>query len=98
MNQNGEWRFSPAFDMTYSYDPTGKWTKSHQIKLNQKQIGFTRDDLIAFANYCDIKTVKANRVIDNTIAEFKAFDAQADKYGVDAELKETITKQLLIAL
>ena len=37
MNKTGAWQLSPAFDMTYAFDPTGKWTKVHQIRLNRKQ-------------------------------------------------------------
>ena len=48
MNRSGGWSLSPAFDMTYAYDPNGKWTRAHQIRLNGKQEGFTLDDLLAF--------------------------------------------------
>jgi serine/threonine-protein kinase HipA len=96
MNQGGEWRLSPAFDMTYSYDPSGKWTKVHQIKLNNKQSNFIRGDLLAFAKYCDIKPRAANAIIDKTIEVFRKFTLYADKYKVSHELKETINSNLLL--
>jgi serine/threonine-protein kinase HipA len=36
MKKKGEWRLSPAFDMTYAYNPDGDWTNSHQMSVNGK--------------------------------------------------------------
>ena len=33
MDQSGSWDLSPAYDMTYSYNPSGDWTASHQMSL-----------------------------------------------------------------
>jgi len=32
MNRRGEWRLSPAFDVSYAYDPNGDWTSQHQMR------------------------------------------------------------------
>ncbi len=40
MDKAGHWSLSPAFDMTYSFQPTGKWTSVHQLILNGKRDGF----------------------------------------------------------
>lgn len=45
MNKRGQWRLSPAFDVTYSYNPDGDWTASHQMSLNGKRNGFDLEDL-----------------------------------------------------
>ncbi|MFI5356100.1 MAG: type II toxin-antitoxin system HipA family toxin, partial [Opitutales bacterium] len=42
MNQRGEWALAPAFDVTYSYNPSGAWTATHQMTLNGKRDDFTR--------------------------------------------------------
>ncbi|CAN5440666.1 type II toxin-antitoxin system HipA family toxin [soil metagenome] len=44
MNKEGEWRLSPAFDMTYSYRSTGGWTAKHQMSMNGKRDEFTMND------------------------------------------------------
>jgi len=41
MDQEGSWSLAPAFDMTYSYNPSGPWTAQHQMTLNDKRDGFT---------------------------------------------------------
>lgn len=47
MNKSGSWSLSPAFDMTYSYNPAGHWTSSHQMILNGKRDDFLLDDFVA---------------------------------------------------
>ena len=47
MDKTGNWSLSPAFDMTYSYNPSGRWTSTHQMSLNGKRDDFTADDFTA---------------------------------------------------
>lgn len=96
MNRDGQWSLSPAFDMTYSYDPTGKWTNMHQIKLNGKQDGFTKDDILSFGKFCGLKDKYILETLDKTISAFSNFAALAIKYNVDEELKYTVNKNLRI--
>ena len=49
MNKSGEWSLSPAFDMTYSFNPAGPWTSSHQMTMNGKRADFTMEDFNARA-------------------------------------------------
>ena len=94
MNKQGQWSLSPAFDMTYSYDPSGMWTKNHQINLNGKNNNFTKDDIVAFGNYCNLKEKKSIEILENTIKQFKKFEQLADEYKVDTILKNTILKNI----
>src|SRR3972149_6290593 len=47
MNKSGEWSLSPAFDMTYSFNPSGAWTATHQMTISSKRDNFTLDDFKA---------------------------------------------------
>lgn len=94
MNKKGEWRLSPAFDLTYSYDPSGKWTRQHQIRLNRKQDNFTMEDLLTFGQYCDVPNKKALGIIEETIQAFKMFKGFAKEYKVDDALANTISQNL----
>ena len=42
MDKQGRWSLAPAFDMTYSHNPSGAWTATHQMTLNGKRDEFTR--------------------------------------------------------
>jgi hypothetical protein len=49
MNPLGEWSLAPAFDVTYSFNPAGARTGTHQMTLNGKRDGFTREDFVQCA-------------------------------------------------
>jgi len=97
MTKDGTWTLSPAFDMTYSYDPQGKWTKVHQIKFNNKQDHFTQEDIIEFASKCNVSKVKAIKILENTIENFTEFEKLADQHGVENQLKNTVVNSLRMA-
>lgn len=94
MDRDAEWRLAPAFDLTYSYDPTGKWTKVHQIKFQNKQDNFTLDDIINFGKLCNIKEKKVKEIVEKTQKEFSNFENLANEYNVDDELKATVLNNI----
>jgi serine/threonine-protein kinase HipA len=80
MNRQGEWSLSPAFDVAYSYNPTGAWTSRHQMSINGKRDGFELEDLLALARTGDIKRRKALAIVaevDAVIAEWPVHAAEA---------------------
>ncbi|HIP21137.1 MAG TPA: type II toxin-antitoxin system HipA family toxin [Sulfurimonas sp.] len=94
MDKSGKWRLSPAFDLTYSYDPTGNWTKVHQLKLNDKQDNFTLEDITSFGNYCTISSKKSKEILEAIYTHFLEFETLAREYGVDDVLRETIVQNI----
>ncbi len=84
MNRRGVWRLSPAFDVCYSYNPSGDWTSRHQMSVNGKRDNFTRDDLIAFAAVAGIKKKQAGEMIDQVLVSVQKWPAFAEQ----AELSE----------
>ncbi|HNY21625.1 MAG TPA: type II toxin-antitoxin system HipA family toxin [Treponemataceae bacterium] len=90
MDRAGSWKLSPAFDLTWSFDPAGRWTRVHQIRLNGKQDYFTRDDLLAFGRYCNLDAKKAGRLLDASLDAFSAFPRLAAQYGVPEPLSHRI--------
>ena len=49
MTPDGKWQLSPAYDVTWAYNPTGEWTSQHQMSINGKWTDITRSDLMAVA-------------------------------------------------
>lgn len=94
MDKKGQWSLSPSFDMTYSFDPSGKWTRVHQLKLNNKQDNFIKEDIVRFGKTCNLSEKQAGEILDTTIEKFKGFNKLADKYKVDKELKDTVFDNL----
>ena len=66
MDRQGKWALSPAYDMGFAYNPKGGWTAQHQMSINGKFDGITRQDLLEFAKRNNIKD--AAEIIDR-IAE-----------------------------
>ncbi len=45
MDRKGQWRLSPAYDVSYQFNPSGTWTNQHQMSLAGKRDGFMLEDL-----------------------------------------------------
>ena len=63
MNKQGQWSLAPAFDVTYSYNPTGAWTATHQMTLNGKRDNFTLQDFEAGAKAALMKRGRAAKIL-----------------------------------
>jgi len=88
MDQEGEWRLSPAFDVTYAYNPTGDWTNRHQMTLAGKRDGFTREDLLTVGREMSIK--KAADIIGEVGAAVACWAEFAAEAGVPEERASAI--------
>lgn len=65
MNKQGVWRLSPAYDMSWAYNPLGGWTSKHQMSINSKWDNITREDLLRVAYEMNIKHAPA--IIDKVV-------------------------------
>jgi len=63
MDKAGKWSLSPAFDITYSFNPKGSWTSSHQMTLNGKRDNFNLEDFKACAKTASMKRGRAEKII-----------------------------------
>jgi len=94
MNKAGEWSLAPAFDMTYSFNPSGAWTASHQMTLNGKRDNFTLEDFNACAKSASMKRGRAAKIVAEvqaTVSEWKSF---AETAGVPDAVREKIQRTL----
>lgn len=85
MNDAGQWALSPAFDVTWAYNPRGEWTSSHQMTVNGKRDGFTIADLRAVAEVGRLKSTDAKRVLDEVVAAVSRWEQFAEEAGVTEE-------------
>ena len=96
MNRSGDWSLAPAYDLCYSYSPSGKWTNQHQLSLNGKRDNFTKHDLLEIAVKMDIKNAKeiVQKIID-LVSQWENYAQTAD---VKPEYIEQIQKTLRLNL
>ena len=85
MNRRGEWRLSPAFDISYAWNPSGEWASGHQMSVNGKRDGFEREDLLALAKAADIKKARAGQMVQRVIEAVRRWPDFAGKAGVNDE-------------
>lgn len=82
MDKRGEWSLSPAFDVTYSYQPSGIWTSSHQMTMNGKRDGFGLEDFRACAKTVSMKRGRAEAIVEEVRNVVKNWPGYAEKAGV----------------
>lgn len=92
MNKQGEWSLAPAFDVTYSYNPDGSWTGTHQMTLNGKRDGFTLADFEACAKAAVMKRGRAVTIIEEVVAAVKRWREFSAEAGLSDERRDKVQK------
>jgi serine/threonine-protein kinase HipA len=92
MNPLGEWSLAPAFDVTYSYNPAGAWTGTHQMTLNGKRDGFTREDFVQCARSALMKRGRAATILEEVQATVERWPEFAAEAGVPDGWRDKIQK------
>ena len=86
MDKTGEWRLSPAYDLTWNYNPRGEWTNVHQMSINQKRDNFTIHDLVEVALRQGIKNPR--ETIERTVETVSRWNHFARETGVRKNMTE----------
>lgn len=94
MDKAGQWSLSPAFDMTYSFNPVGAWTSNHQMTLNGKRDGFTLADFKACAKVASLKRGRAETIVNEVQETLSRWRDYAEEAGVSVLVREQIQKSL----
>jgi len=94
MDKSGNWSLSPAFDVIYSYNPTGTWTASHQMTLNGKRDDFTMDDFKACAKAASMKRGRAETIVNEVQKMVSRWKDYAEEAGVPVSARGQIQRTL----
>ncbi|MDY8136169.1 type II toxin-antitoxin system HipA family toxin [Aquimarina sp. 2201CG5-10] len=96
MNKAGVWKLSPAYDITYSYNPSGIWTSLHQMSANGKRDEFTMKDLLKVGEKISYKNRKeAIQKIKEVISNWHRY---AEKAGIPKEQASKLQKAFRMSL
>lgn len=90
MDKSGNWRLSPAYDLTFAYKEGNKWLSSHQMTINGKSESFSYEDLITSGTSMDLKKSKCVDIINKTIETLSNWD----KYANIANISEGTMKMI----
>lgn len=92
MNKRGEWSLAPAFDVTYSFNPSGSWTATHQMSMNGKRDSFTLADFEACGKAALMKRGRAKTIVGETVAAVERWREFAGRAGISEEWAEQIAR------
>lgn len=94
MDRRGQWRLSPAYDITYAYNPEGAWTSAHQMTLNGKRDDFERNDIARFATAVDLTEVEGLRLLDQILDVVANWATFARDAGVAPQMIAEVERNL----
>lgn len=90
MDRRGQWSLSPAYDVTFAWNPDGEWTSQHQMSINNKRDGFDIEDLVALANAGSISPQKARLVIADVADAIDQWNDFADEACIPDQTMQAI--------
>ncbi len=90
MDKSGHWSLSPAFDLTFSFNPAGAWTASHQMTMNGKREAFTLDDFKACASSASMKRGRGEALVAEVLEGVSRWTEFADEAGVPTAWRDRI--------
>jgi serine/threonine-protein kinase HipA len=85
MGRDGSWQLAPAFDVTYAYQPSGRWTNQHQMSLNGKRDDFTIADFRRAADTAFMKGGRAEAILTEVTEAVTRWPEFAANAKVDTE-------------
>lgn len=91
MDQEGTWRLSPAYDVMFAYNPRGEWTNQHQMSLNGKRKGFSKADLLAVGEFCNIRNPE--QVIEEVAEAVSMWPTLASREDIPVQQIEAIGRE-----
>ncbi len=94
MDKGGNWSLSPAYDMSWSYNPKGVWTSKHQMSVNNKWDEITKEDLLAVAKNVNIKQPTA--IIEQVKDGVSKWAQYAKEQGIPRKIMNAIDSTLLL--
>jgi len=96
MHKNGEWRLSPAYDITYANG--AHYTKNHQMSIVGKVNDFKYEDMLQLAKVSDVKESEAVKIIKTVIGVVSKFREKAEGLGIREDLIALVENDLRVKL
>lgn len=98
MDKRGQWSLSPAYDVTYAFQPDGMWTSRHQMTVNGKRDGFDLDDIKACARVALLKRGRAQMLLAQVREVVQRWPEYASEAGVPVLQQRAIEQTLRLDL
>ena len=96
MDRAGVWHLSPAYDVTYAYNPDGMWTGAHQMSIHGKRDEISRDDLLAAGRQMGLKKNTMLEIMDSVQDAVSRWPEFAEQAMLRKSLADRLRKQFIL--
>lgn len=90
--EDGRWSLSPAYDITFAYNPNNRWLRQHLMSVNGKFEGIKSADLMVLADQFEVPD--AREIVDQTISAVSLWPRFAAEAGVSIERTGVVSERL----
>ena len=94
MDREGMWKLSPAYDLTFAYNPSNRWLRGHQITLNGRTSDISDEDMLTCGRKMNLNKafcIKVIRDIRDVVGEWPQY---AEGCGIGGDTIRTIDRIL----
>ena len=84
MDRQGDWGLSPAYDLTFAYNPDNYWLREHQMTIGGKSSNISEDDLLAFGKRIGLNVRFCRDTLTAVRRVIRDWKRYADQCGIDA--------------
>jgi len=88
LSEGGDWRLSPAYDVTHAYAPRSEWTHEHLTAVNGKRSGIDRRDVDTVADRFAVPG--ASRIVEQMLAAIDGWPGHAQEAGVPNDVADGV--------
>ncbi|MBQ4059050.1 MAG: type II toxin-antitoxin system HipA family toxin [Lachnospiraceae bacterium] len=82
MDRKGKWMLSPAYDITFSYNPSNRWLRAHQMTINGKTTKIEKIDLLEAGAKMGVKERRCKDIINEIATKVRGFQSFAEQVGI----------------
>jgi len=92
MDKRGRWSLSPAYDVSYNYQPQGAWTRQHQMSMNGKRDDFTVKDFTETAKFAQMIRGREIEIVNEVCEAVSSWSDIATQVEIPKDRIEEIQK------
>ena len=95
MDRDGTWCLSPAYDITFAYNPENRWLREHQMTVNGKSTHISDEDLLVFGKKIGLSSRFCRDALCKVESVVKDWPQYAEQCEIEKDTIKTISTVLV---
>lgn len=83
LKEGSVWELAPAYDVSWSFDPSSRWVGQHALSINGKRKNITENDMLSIAKIIRVKNGK--EIVDQIRDTVSRWPVYARQTGVSSK-------------